>query len=228
MWVDLCTIDGDLNTEPGEDLQHCLTIAHEKGLDGLVVVLDSSGAEHAENLADFERPELRLFVAQSVDCQGVRWIVVPPEPSGLHERAGSPEWELEDLENCVDEGWAVILTQPFEDGPREDVFRIRGIHGVEVATGSENLLQRELALEAALALGVTAIAGARCDREKLGSSGVLFLHPPANQQELVRGIKGNEVYVVRRGAPPEASGVAEESRGRRRPPRKRARRKKAD
>ena len=224
MWVDICTIP---ESESGaEGLDKSLSVARNKGLDGLLVVLNSLEDGILETLETIDAGKIRLFAARCISCQGAEWLVIPPSLDLLDSRAEDSEWELGDLEKRVEEGWAVVISQPFDGGPGEDVFRIRGLDGVEVATGAENLLQRELALEAALVLDVPAIAGARCAPEKLGNSGIVFLHPPSSQREFVQRLKGREVYVVRRGAPPEASGAAQEGGGRRRSPRKRSRKKK--
>jgi len=221
-------IDIHIPTDQGpEALNAALEAARESRLDG--VVLTWRGPMDPSLLP--ETPGLEVFHAAKILTEHGPLIAIPPHAESELNAAGWPESnETSGFEAvtawCREQGWALILTQPFMDSPMlttRTTTPIASVDAVEVTHGAEPLLARDLAIEAALGEKRGIVASGGGAPQRIGRFSTLLLPTSKGQSGLVRAIRQGAVWVVETGIRKvelEGNDGSPKKRGRRRRRRK--------
>ena len=230
MWVDI-HIESRLS-EGKKNLVEMGEQALECALDGLVI----TDVGRLPALSDLEEAAeatgVLFFGGVKIPTDRGVWLAYPPDLScELPELEPDEDglFSIEVVASLGQEGWALVLSQPFLDGgPGEGVYDMVGFHGLEVSNGREPLSARDFALEAALALGQGVVGGSGSSGEPgpLGIVGTGFLIDLRDQRDFHYALVNRSVILVERGTRFfETDSDGDGGRSRRRP-RKRNRKKK--
>lgn len=210
-------------TPGGHDLDRLIEAAKDAGLDGLAI----TDIGVLPDFSDLPRGDFGLFAGVELPTSRGRWLAYPPHLSdGVDVGAfDSPDadglYSIDVVEKLSGEGWALILVQPFhEPQPREAVYDMAGFHAIEVSQGTEPLMAKDLAIEAALALRVGVVGGSAVleDLSVLGKICTVFLPPLSDQSSFHGALMSRDVFLGERGKRPVGEMVEQQER--KRPPRR--------
>lgn len=199
--VNAARADGHL-WEPREILDR----ARDGWLDGMLVVGKGALPDTAAWLDARTEDDPLVFFAAEIATSRARFICIPRSlggkgafPKGLGE--GLDEERL--LEKLRALAAGVIVAQPYErtrpPTPGDLVFSFPGIHALETRTQGSDALASDLAMEAALGMGLPCVGGSDAPGEdvQLGHISALFLDNIESQSALVAALTSGDVWVVR-------------------------------
>ncbi len=196
-------------TPGGElDINTLIEQAKEVGLDGICVT-DREVSVHAQELVD-AGAEADFFVGVGLEIAVENGVLVCFPPSIdeflIHETwrqlttFGSPTAaEVMDLMDGI--GGAVIARSvygPQGTGMRDSVFTLRSLAGIDALSPTRRRIDNELAMEAAIAMGVSAVAGSAAftSPDEVGAVATLFGTPVTSQAELVAALQRHATWPV--------------------------------
>jgi len=229
MLIDLHACSNATNPS-GPDPARVIRAAKEAGLDGIAFVEEMSSRNAKAVFAAGAEADFPVFVGVELPTTTGRFLCFAPDPDPFLSReewrqlmAGgiAPNYKsLFELFESV--GGAVIASQPYTRGKGsrlgDSITFCDGLHGVEVTTSGTSRIDRVLAVEAAVKLGLPTTAGsARCQRPSdIGRSVTLFATGVTDQASLVAALRAGDFWAVAEdtGERPQRRGRGRDSEGR--------------
>lgn len=214
-------------TDGGLDLAAVAEAAKDAGLDGIAVTDRHVPLDAAQAAEVSEKVGISIFAGVEIATDRGAILAFPSSAEGGYADAewGEPDEDgwiefVTVSERLTEAGYALVAVQPFDttvaDGAGENIYQVGGLHGIEVAVGSGEMLAHDRALELALSRGVSAVGGSNCldNVESLGSVATLFIADGMEQQDLAKAIRSGEVWVVESGEGATAERGRPRGRGR--------------
>ena len=201
-----------VHTAYSEDFTLTLEDAVERcrlnGIDGILLAECDVIPNLEEVAAVAESTGFPIFVGVDIDADDGRVIAVPSDPTD--ERFANQTWcgdddrptvsRVIDVMSSLD--GVVLAAHPYLDdgGPflGDRLYKVEGLAGVEVACGVKRRLSNDLALEAAVGLGLPTVGGSDTGPEgqRLGHYATLFADQITSQEELVEALQGGTFWAV--------------------------------
>ncbi|MFT6396827.1 MAG: putative metal-dependent phosphoesterase TrpH [Bradymonadia bacterium] len=181
--------------------------AKRRGIDGVCIVDREHSATTAVALADGEY-DFPIFVGVEVSTRAGEAIIFTPDVDPYLTRE---EWrelnalqrpELAEVTAWANErGGVVVLSHPYERSstaaPRDRIFAISGISGVEIGTDVSDPTSDRVAVEAVARSTSPACGGSAHDGDQNGSKWLtLFAEKFTTQEELVAAIRAGDFWAV--------------------------------
>lgn len=204
-------VDLHVYTAPsgGPSTERAVANAAEFGLDGIAVVDRHASAEVARQVMAGAFGEFPVFVGVEIATAAGDVLIFVPELDPFLTRE---EWrelevvglpELSDVVEMVERHRGVVLgAHPYDRkrarAPRDRVFSLAALSGLEVWTSTSDATANTLAHEAGARAQVGAFAGS-ANVSARGSRGpwvTLFADTPGNQRELVEALQGGDFWPV--------------------------------
>ena len=195
------------------DPEKVISAAQAAGLDGVAFVdrLHSAGANKLIELG--KEADFPVFVGVEIPTTMGRFLCFTPEVDPFLSRE---EWrqlmavEFTPTYTALSKlfeglGGAILAAQPYarEKGMRlgDSLVLCDGLHGVEVTTANTSLIDRALAIEAAVKIGLPTTAGSELTRtsSEVGRAATLFTNRIVTQRDLVDALRGGDFWGVELG-----------------------------
>jgi len=214
-------VDLHVYTAPsgGPSVERAVEQAAALGLDGIAVVDRHASADVARRVVGGEFGDFPVFVGVELATAAGDVLIFVPNLDPFFTRE---EWrelevvglpELSDVVEMVErEGGVVLSAQPYDRkrarSPRDRVFSLDALAGLEVWTSTSDATANTFAQEAGARASVAGFAGT-ANASSRGSSEpwvTLFSALPTTQAELVEALKGGDFWPVEIGSQRARSG----------------------
>lgn len=204
-------IDLHVYTAPsgGPSIERAVSNAREQGLDAIAVVDRAASADVARAVIDQRFGDFPVFVGVELATTAGDVLVFVPDLAPFYTRE---EWrelevlglpELSDVVEMAQRHRGVVLsTHPYDRkrdrAPRDRVFALSALSGMQVWTSTSDRSANQVALEAGARAQVGAFAGSASVSER----GVrqpwvtLFAAEPQTQADLVEALEGGDFWPV--------------------------------
>jgi predicted metal-dependent phosphoesterase TrpH len=188
-------------------IRDAITTAKRRGIDGICFADREHSAETAAAIADGEY-DFPVFVGVEVATRSGDAIVLTRE---LDPYLTREEWreltslqrpELSEVIEWADSrGGTVLLSHPYDRGrstaPRDRLFALSGLSGIEVGNDSSDAASNRVALESVSRSSSPAFGGSAQGRDASGTHWfTLFSNPVKSQGELVEAVKQGDFWAV--------------------------------
>ncbi|GMV43681.1 MAG: hypothetical protein AMXMBFR64_53970 [Myxococcales bacterium] len=188
-----------------------VTRARNAGIDAVCVAELGVQADMDEVLSVERSTGFPIFVGVELPTDRGSILAYPPsfdDADYLGARWGAPGedslWRLDDLLSWLhDNDWAVVVAHPGErvaDGPRlaDDLYGVKGLHGIVVAVEGGDPLAGDLAVEAAVSRGVAGLgtSGGAQSLDAIGRFATLIPRVIHTQGELARALQEGDAWTV--------------------------------
>lgn len=200
-----------------------------RGLGGIAFVDVRSSRDAKQLLALGEDAGLPVFIGVEIPTTRGRFLCFAPEIDPFMSREEWRQLMAVDLLPTYESvfrlfdgvGGAVLAAQPFEraDSARlgDNLVFCDGLHGVEVFTAHSTYIERSLAVESAVKIGLPGVGGSRlASASEVGTAATLFATQPTTQEELVAALRAGDFWAAqvggsnerppRRSRPPRSEG----------------------
>lgn len=213
-------------------LEDIVTRARNAGLDAVSVTEVGVPADMDEVRSVERSTGFPVFVGVELPTERGSILAYPPsfdDQDYLSARWGAAGaagvWSLDDLMSwLLENDWVVVAAHPGEraaDGPRmaDDLYAIKGLHGILVAVDGGDPIADDLAVEAAVARGVAGLgaSGGGASLDAIGRYATLIPGTVHTQGELTRALMEGDAWTVEISDRVPAPEPAPERRGGRRP-----------
>jgi len=204
-------IDLHVYTAPsgGPSVERAISNAQEQGLDAVAIVDRAASADVARAVLEERFGDFPVFVGVELATTAGDVLIFVPELDPFYTRE---EWrelevlglpELSDVVEMVQRHQGVVLgAHPYdrkrERAPRDRVFALSALSGMQVWTSTSDRAANQIALEAGSSAQVGAFAGSASVSER----GVrqpwvtLFAAEPQTQVHLVEALEGGDFWPV--------------------------------
>lgn len=204
-------VDLHVYTAPsgGPSAENAVANATELGLDGIAVVDRHASAEIARRVVAGEFGEFPVFVGVELATAAGDVLIFVPELDPFFTRE---EWrelevvglpELSDVVEMVERHGGIVLSaQPYDRkrarAPRDRVFSLSALAGMEVWTSTSDATANTMALESGSRAAVGAFAGSASVSARTPRSPwvTLFAATPTTQKELIEALRGGDFWPV--------------------------------
>lgn len=204
-------IDLHVYTRPsgGPTLADAIKNAENAGVDAILVADKGASEGVARELAALDdTSKVKVFLGVEIPTADGDAVIVVPEIDPFLSREewrqlttlGTPTFE--EVTTLVEAlGGAVLLTQPYEReraaAPRDRMFALEGIAGVQIANGTSNKNENKLATEAVAKSSLSGFGGSA----QLGSRPnmrwlTLFADAPQTQAELCDALRTGDFWAL--------------------------------
>lgn len=213
-------------------LEDIVTRARNAGIDAVSVTEVGVPADMDEVRSVERTTGFPVFVGVELPTDRGSILAYPPsfdDEDYLSARWGAAgadgAWKLDELMSwLLDNDWVVVAAHPGEraaDGPRlaDDLYGIKGLHGIVVAVEGGDPMADDLAIEAAVSRGVAGLgaSGGAGSLDGIGRFATLIPGAIHTQGELTRALQEGDAWTVELSERPPAPEPAQERRGGRRP-----------
>ena len=177
-------------------VQEAVAAAIKNNLDAICITNhDNMWTREAECMRDLDFP---IFVGVEISVEEGDIIAFGVEhlPTRI-----VPAQECIDLVN--EQGGFCYAAHPYREswGLADHIFRVSGLHGVEVCNGANMDYENQKALEACQRLGLIAVGGSDAHRARdIGRCATWFPSPVTSLQELVAALKAGDCRPVTKTA----------------------------
>lgn len=204
-------IDLHVYTAPsgGPSAERAVSTAREQGLDAIAIVDRNASAETARAVLDEKFGDFPVFVGVELATTAGDVLVFVPDLDPFYTREEWRELEvlglpdLSDVADLVERHKGVMLSaHPYDRdrarSPRDRVFALPELAGMEVWTSTSDRVANHIALEAGARAQVGAFAGSASVSER----GVpqpwvtLFAAEPETQVDLIDALEGGDFWPV--------------------------------
>jgi len=192
----------------GDDaIRDAIDDAKRRGIDGICFADREHSAETAAAIADGDY-DFPVFVGVEVSTRSGDAIILTAE---LDPYLTREEWreltslqrpELAEVTQWAEaRGGTVLLSHPYDrartTAPRDRLFALSGLSGVEIGCDSSDATSNRVALESVARSDSPAFGGSARRRDASGTQWLtLFAGPIATQAELIEAVKAGNFWAV--------------------------------
>ena len=206
-------IHSDMNPDCHLSATQIIQHVQEAGLDGIAFTNNHPyNPEDIEKIRqEGERLGVKTFFGYEITTKIARLVFFLPKPFDVFEKYG---WSISTsetldtqqvIDSITEEEGCCIISHPFDKRNQvvcgDRIFSLRDFDAIEVVNFRCQKGFNDMAVEAAYNMRVSSVGGSDASNnfDEIGQVGTTFKNPVETQQDLIREIKGGDIWAVEIG-----------------------------